>query len=394
MRRWTLTVDLMTAPKVAIIGPGLMGQGIARVMQRAGWPVLLLGREATVDDAGLRVLADCDLAIETVPEDRALKTQLLGRLQRALPAHALLASNTSGLPIGGLGAGLADPGRFLGLHFFSPVERMRLVEVVAGAETGEAAVQQALAWMQALGQAPVRVRDGPGFFTSRVFAAYLDEAVAMVGEGVEVARIEAAGLALGRAIGPLALLDQIGLRLNLQQARQALADGLPARFCRPLALPVLARLVAAGRCGRREGGGFFDRRASGERQPWPGLPGLFPLAPAQPDAMGLQARLRWVEVLEALRCLEEGVLANADDADTASLLGLGFPAATGGVLRWAEGLGLASLVATADRLAAAHGSRFEASAWLRERAGLGQGLQAWRQAAAPATHPSASPPTP
>lgn len=385
----------MTAPKVAIIGPGLMGQGIARVMQRAGWPVLLLGREATADDAGLRVrLADCDLAIETVPEDRALKTQLLGRLQRALPAHALLASNTSGLPIGGLGAGLADPGRFLGLHFFSPVERMRLVEVVAGAETGEAAVQQALAWMQALGQAPVRVRDGPGFFTSRVFAAYLDEAVAMVGEGVEVARIEAAGLALGRAIGPLALLDQIGLRLNLQQARQALADGLPARFYRPLALPVLARLVAAGRCGRREGGGFFDRRASGERQPWPGLPGLFPLAPAQPDAVALQARLRWVEVLEALRCLEEGVLANADDADTASLLGLGFPAATGGVLRWAEGLGLASLVATADRLAAAHGSRFEASAWLRERAGLGQGLQAWRQAAAPATHPSASPPTP
>ena len=213
----------MAHPRVAVIGPGLMGQGIARLLQRAGWPVLLLGREATADEAGLRVqLAGCDLAIETVPEDRALKTALLGRLQRALPAHALLASNTSGLPIGGLGAGLADPGRFLGLHFFSPAERMRLVEVVAGPASSETTVQQALAWMQALGQAPVRVRDGPGFFTSRVFAAYLDEAVAMVGEGVEVARIDAAGLALGRAIGALALLDQIGLRLNLQQARQAL----------------------------------------------------------------------------------------------------------------------------------------------------------------------------
>ena len=385
----------MAQPRVAVIGPGLMGQGIARLLQRAGWPVLLLGRDATADEAGLRVhLAGCDLAIETVPENRALKTALLGRLQRALPAHALLASNTSGLPIAGLGAGLADPGRFLGLHFFSPVERMRLVEVVAGAASAEATVQQALAWMQALGQAPVRVRDGPGFFTSRVFAAYLDEAVAMVGEGVELLRIEAAGLALGRAIGPLVLLDQIGLRLNLQQARQALADGLAPRLCRPLAQPVLASLVAAGRCGRREGGGFFDRLASGERQPWAGLTDLFPLAPAQPDTAILQARLRWAEVLEALRCLEEGVIASADDADTASLLGLGFPAASGGVLRWAEDQGLANIVATADRLAASIGPRFEAGAWLRERAGLGQGLSAWRSAAAPLAPLSTSSPAP
>ena len=385
----------MAHPRVAVIGPGLMGQGIARLLQRAGWPVLLLGREATADEAGLRVqLAGCDLAIETVPEDRALKTALLGRLQRALPAHALLASNTSGLPIGGLGAGLADPGRFLGLHFFSPAERMRLVEVVAGPASSETTVQQALAWMQALGQAPVRVRDGPGFFTSRVFAAYLDEAVALVGEGVEVARIEAAGLALGRAIGALALLDQIGLRLNLQQARQALADGLPPRFCRPLAQPVLARLVAAGRCGRREGGGFFDRLASGERLVWAGLSDLFPLARAQPHTSDLQARLRWAEVLEALRCLEEGVIASADDADTASLLGLGFPAASGGVLRWAEDQGLHHIVAEADRLASKFGPRFEASAWLRDLAGQGLGLQAWRHIAASAVDPSQSPPVP
>ncbi len=400
---------------LAIMGPGLMGLGLARLAARAGVQVALVGRDLAHAQAGhqrllaalqrdvargrlaadeaaaqgarvlpqgsLVALADCELAIESVPEDRALKRQVLAPMLAALSAHGMLASNTSGLPIAGLAQVLPAPERFLGLHFFSPVERMRLVEVVRGPATSAAGLQQVLHWVRQLGQQPIVVRDGPGFFTSRVFAAYLDEAVAMVGEGVAAASIDAAALALGRAIGPLALLDDIGLRLNLQQADQARADGLPERFCRPLAQPVLQVLVHQGRAGRRDGGGFYEAAPDGTRQPWAGLPKHFP-APGTPPHPGhtghISQRLRWAEVLEALRCLEEGVITSADDADTASLLGLGFPSASGGLLRWAEDLGLSAGVAQCDALAREHGPRFAPSNWLRELADSGTGLAAWR----------------
>jgi 3-hydroxyacyl-CoA dehydrogenase len=368
---------------LGIIGPGLMGQGIARIAERAGVQVRLLGR-----GAGLEPLVQCDLVVESVPEDRALKVAVLTAAEQAMGADALLASNTSGLPVTGLGRSLVAPHRFLGLHFFSPVERMRLVEVVRGVESSDAAVAQALAWVRQLGQEPILVRDGPGFFTSRVFATYLDEAVAMVGEGVAVERIDAAGLALGRAIGPLALLDSIGLTLNLQQSQQAQADGLPTRFCRPLARPVLEVLVGAGRAGRRAGGGFYSvpnekaagataatvGSGAGSRLPWAGLREHFPPRGPAPSDEHIQQRLRWVEVVEALRCLEEGVIGSADEVDTASVLGLGFPAATGGLLRWAEQFSAAHGVATAAGICAAlaqqHGTRFEPPTLLKNAAPL------------------------
>ncbi|HSW16671.1 MAG TPA: 3-hydroxyacyl-CoA dehydrogenase family protein, partial [Ramlibacter sp.] len=227
-----------------------------------------------------------------------------------------------------------------------------------------------------------------GFFTSRVFAAYLDEAVAMVGEGVDVERIEQAGLALGRSIAPLALLDDISLAMNLQQIVQAKADGLPAERCRPLAEPVLGALVARGRGGRREGGGFYEPAEDGGRLPWRGLPELFARAAQQSDAARIASRLRCAEVMEALRCLEEGVIASADEADTASLLGLGFPRDQGGVLRWAETRGLQALVEECDALAAAHGERFKPSDWLRRQAAAGAGLREFRK---PLNQPTASP---
>ncbi len=394
------------------MGPGLMGLGLARLAARVGVPVALLGRDLAHAQAGhqrllaalqrdvargrlaadeaaaqgarvlpqgsLAALANCELAIEAVPEDRALKRRVLAPMLAALPAHGVLASNTSGLPIAGLAQALPAPERFLGLHFFSPVERMRLVEVVRGPAISPASLQQVLHWVRQLGQQPIVVRDGPGFFTSRVFAAYLDEAVAMVGEGVAAASIDAAALALGRAIGPLALLDDIGLRLNLQQADQARADDLPERFCRPLAQPVLQVLVQQGRAGRRDGGGFYEAASDGTRQPWPGLPRHFPAQGTPPHPSHIGQRLRWAEVLEALRCLEEGGVASADDADTASLLGLGFPAASGGLLRWAEDSGLAAGVALCDKLAREHGPRFAPPNWLRAVADSGAGLAAWR----------------
>ena len=400
--------------EVAVIGPGLMGLGIAQVVAAAGFQVLLVGRDAAASAAGrarlgtqlarqvergrlaepaaqallARViavdndseLAGCSVAIESVPEQRAVKGAVLQRLQAALPAHALIATNTSGLPVSGLAASLLQPERFVGLHFFSPVERMKLVEVVRGAATSDTTLRAALAFVARLGQTPIVVRDGPGFFTSRVFAAYLDEALALVAEGQGPQRIEAAALALGRLIGPLALLDDISLTLNLQQIEQARADGLPPERCRPLAAPVLAAMAAAGRGGRRQGGGFFDNAADGTRKPWPGLANLFPRTAKPAADAEISMRLRLAEVLQALHCVEHGVIDSADDADTASLLGLGFPVASGGVLRWAEDFGLPALVVQADALARVHGARFLPSPWLREVAAAGHGLQHWRAA--------------
>lgn len=398
--------------RIAVVGPGLMGLGIAQVAAATGIGVVLVGRDAAAAVAGHKRLAlnlqrqvargrlegpaadallrrvepaqdyadvgDCALAIEAVAEDRDVKGDVLLRMQAALEPGTLIASNTSGLPITGLAAVLRRPERFIGLHFFSPVERMRLVEVVRGAATAQASVREALAFVEQLGQKPIVVRDGPGFFTSRVFAAYLDEAMAMVGEGVAPALIEQAGRAGGRPIGPLAVIDDIGLQLNWQQARQARADGLAERFCRPLAGPVLDRMVSLGRGGRRQGGGFYEHPADSDKRLWPGLAEHFGTAAAQPPLETVQQRLYAAEAMEALRCLEEGVLTSADDADTGSLLGLGYPAASGGVLRAVERQGVERFVAASAALAQQHGPRFEPSPWLRDVAARGQGLRRWR----------------
>ncbi len=398
------------AEAVVVVGPGLMGLGIAQVAARAGCPVRLVGRDAAAAAAGRQrlqaslarqvararlsadeadalldrvavaadddAIAGCTLAIESVPEDRALKTAVLRRLEAVLPPDAVIASNTSGLPIDGLAGALRDPSRLLGLHFFSPVERMPLVEVVRGARTADGALARALAWVRAIGQQPVVVRDGPGFFTSRVFAAYLDEAMAMVGEGIDATRIEAAGRALGRSLGPLAVVDEVSLTLNLQQARQAEADALPPPFCRLAARPVLEALVAAGRGGRRQGGGFLDEAEGGVRVPWPGLAQLFAPARPQLDDAAIAQRLRWAEALEALRCLADGVVASADEADTASRLGLAFPG--GGVLQWVDSTGLADVRRVAAELGTRHGERFSFPDALVETALQGRGLAAWR----------------
>jgi 3-hydroxyacyl-CoA dehydrogenase len=400
-----------TPPRVGVVGAGLMGLGVAQAFAATGARVVLCGRDQDAalrgrarlqavllrqvargrlapDDGAailLRVesstvvdgLRECDLVIESVPEDRALKNAVLANIERAAP-NAIVASNTSGLAIGGLARAFADPSRFLGLHFFSPAERMPLVEIAVGAHTADAVVRRALAFVRGAGKRPIVVRDGPGFFASRAFAAYLDEGVAMAAEGVAVESIESAAIDIGRALGPLAMLDETGISLNLSQARQARADSLEARFCRPLAESSLARLVAAGRSGRRSGGGFFDWPDEGVRRPWPGLASLLPAAAHQPRPDALRLRLLCAEAREALRCLEEGVIRSADDGDAASVLGLGFPKALGGVLRWAEDFGLGALTQALDRLAPAHGERFSPSLWLRGLAARGEGLSAYR----------------
>jgi 3-hydroxyacyl-CoA dehydrogenase len=401
-----------TARRVGIVGPGLMGLGIAQAVAASGSTVVLCGRNAEAARAGrqrltatlereiargrleatgavetlARVeaaesddeLGGCEIVVESVDEDRETKTSVLRRIETAAPRDALIASNTSGLAISGLARALRNPGRFLGLHFFSPAARMALVEVVKGEATSADCIRSALAFIQQIGKRPVLVRDGPGFFATRVFAAYLDEALAMLSEGFAPQLIEAAAIANGRALGPLAMLDETGLALNLQQARQARADGLEPRFSRPLAEPVLARMAELGRGGRRNGGGFFDWPIEGPRTVWPGLASAFPLNMDQPDDEAVKLRLLSAEAHEALNCLEEGVIASADDGDAASVLGLGFPKRVGGILRWTEDFGLAAFVKTCRVLAHDNGARFAPSPWLRGLAERGEGLAPWR----------------
>jgi 3-hydroxyacyl-CoA dehydrogenase len=406
------TPEPTAARRVGIVGPGLMGLGIAQAVATSGSTVVLCGRNAEAARAGLRrltaalerevargrleaavsveilarveaaesddELGGCEIVIESVDEDREAKTQVLRGIEAAAPRGTMIASNTSGLAISGLARALRDPGRFLGLHFFSPAARMALVEVVEGEATSADCVRSALAFVQQIGKRPVLVRDGPGFFATRVFAAYLDEALAMLSEGVAPQLIEAAAIANGRALGPLAMLDETGLALNLQQARQARADGLERRFCRPLAEPALARMVELGRGGRRNGGGFFDWPTDRPRTVWPGLASVFPLRIDQPDGEAVKLRLLCAEAREALNCLEEGVIASADDGDAASVLGLGFPKRVGGILRWTEDFGLAAFVTACDGLARRNGARFAPSMRLRDLAARGEGLARWR----------------
>lgn len=388
---------------IGIVGPGLMGLGLCHSAAAAGLEVLLLGRdeeaarrgverlgadldkrvargrmtpqaraaliEAISPAAGPADLSGCALVVETVAEERETKLEVLRRIEAVVADDALIATNTSGLPVSGLAAALARPQRFIGLHFFSPVDRMALVEVVVGQATSNATVETALDWVRRLGKQPIVVRDGPGFFTSRVFAAYLDEAAAMLAEGVRPEAIEAGAAAAGLPIGPLAMLDETGLALNWQQAKQARADGLAERFCRPLAWPVLDRVVTSlGRRGRREGGGFYDYPAEGPKRLWPGLAQLYPALDVQPDTAGVTRRLMHAQAMEAARCLEEGTVRSAEDADRGSVLGLGFPVAEGGVLAQVARRGIAVFVAECDALADRHGERFRPSPWLRERA--------------------------
>jgi 3-hydroxyacyl-CoA dehydrogenase len=398
--------------RVGVIGLGVMGLGIAQAAAAAGLQVVLVGRDAESAIAGRRRLGaqierqvsrsrlssasaamlldnvapsnndlslrECELAIESVDEDRGVKAQVLRRIESMLPETAPIATNTSGLTISGLAGVLRRPERFIGLHFFSPAERMPLVEVIPGSATAPSTVLDALAFVAHIGKRAVVVRDSPGFFTSRVFAAYLDEALAMVCEGISPALIEQAAQASGRAIGPLAVLDEVSLQLNLQQGLQARADGLDERFCRPLAMPVLSLMTKLGRGGRRHGGGFYDWSSDGARQLWDGHQQAFRPARNQPQPGTIQLRLLCAEALQAFHCLEENVIASADDADAASLLGLGFPARTGGILHWVEDFGLAAFTSACNGLARDHGSRFTPSLWLEDLASRGATLGAWR----------------
>jgi 3-hydroxyacyl-CoA dehydrogenase/enoyl-CoA hydratase/3-hydroxybutyryl-CoA epimerase len=374
--------------RIGVLGAGMMGAGIAHVAARAGIDVVLIDRDlATAEAAIARVtdevararitatldyaaLADADLVIEAVFEDRALKAEVTARACAVLRPDAIFASNTSTLPITGLAEAATDPARFIGLHFFSPVEKMPLLEVIRGARTSEATIAASLDFARVIGKTPVVVSDSRGFYTSRVFATYTREGMLMLAEGVAPALIENAGRATGMPVPPLSLSDEVALDLIQRigaQTRRDSGDTSPLRPDEAL----IDRLVAAGRTGKKARRGFYDYPQDGPKRLWPGLADLAPVAAMQPEFGTLKSRLLAIQALEAARCLEEGVVATPADADVAALLGWGFAPWTGGPLSFIDTMGAAAFVALCDGFAQAHGARFAPTPALRTMAAEG-----------------------
>ena len=404
LERRPVHVPKAKVTKLGVLGAGMMGAGIAQVAAAAGIHVVLIDRShadaevakarigANLDKAVARKqlsadraaeqlaliiptadyssLADADLVIEEVFEDRAIKREVTLRAAAALRADAIFASNTSTLPIGGLAEAWPRPSQFVGLHFFSPVDRMPLVEVIRGRQTSPATLALALDFVAQLRKTPIVVNDSPGFFTSRVFGTFVDEGMAMLQEGVAPALIENAARMAGMPVGPLAVTDEVTLELQKKVFDQAIADQLPERFIRRGSQPVVMKMLELGRIGRRGGAGFYEYGDTGKRL-WSGLTEQFPSAAAQPEADSLRRRFLAIQALESARCMEEGVIDHPADADLGSVLGIGYPSWTGGTLSYIETVGLVAFVEECQDLARRHGPRFQPSEWLVERARRG-----------------------
>jgi 3-hydroxyacyl-CoA dehydrogenase/enoyl-CoA hydratase/3-hydroxybutyryl-CoA epimerase len=391
---------------LGILGAGLMGAGIAHVSAAAGIAVVLLDSSEELAQKGKQhcaallqkalergkttqekadaqlarikptadyaELAACDLVIEAVFESRSVKAEVTAKAAAAMPATALLASNTSTLPITSLAQTFPRPADFIGLHFFSPVDKMPLVEVIMGRDTAPATLARALDYVAQIRKTPIVVNDSPGFYTSRVFATYFQEGLLLLEEGVAPALIENAARIAGMPAGPLAVSDEVSLELQLKVIEQNLADGQAQTPQLPRVLGVLRNMVRElKRSGRRGGGGFYEYGAEG-KQLWPGLAQHYPLAAAQPDAEEVRKRLLYIQALETARCVEAGVVQEPADADIGSILGIGFPAWTGGTLSFIDTIGLPAFVAECDALARRHGPRFQPSEWLKAKAQKGE----------------------
>jgi 3-hydroxyacyl-CoA dehydrogenase/enoyl-CoA hydratase/3-hydroxybutyryl-CoA epimerase len=396
------------ARKIAVVGAGLMGAGIAYVSARNGLDVVLkdvsvdvasrgkeqsrqrldkevslgelseeerdtiLDRIVVTDDYAH--IADCDLVVEAVFENPSLKIEVFREIERKVPADALLASNTSTLPITDLAAATGRAEGFIGLHFFSPVDKMALLEIVRGEHTSDATLVRALDFAAQINKIPIVVRDNRGFFTTRVVMTFTNEALAMLAEGVPPATIEQAALQAGYPVGALQLCDELNIEL-LVQIRDAARDAAGTDYVRHPAEDALEKMIQNGRAGRSRGAGFFAYDEQGKRTGlWPGLAELFAPKdrPQDVDLAELGERMLVIEAVESARCMEEGVLGAVADANIGSIMGIGYPTWTGGVLQYINGFdrgrGVAAFVAHASDFAARFGKRFEPNVMLRKMA--------------------------
>jgi len=399
-------IEKSRVTKLGILGAGMMGAGVAYVSARAGMQVVLLDTDLegakrgkaysegllnkaikrgystqekaqallgmihpTTDYADLE---GCELVIEAVFENREIKAAVTAKTEAVIPATAVFASNTSTLPITGLAQASKRPESFIGLHFFSPVDKMPLVELIVGEKSSDEAIARGLDYIQQIRKTPIVVNDSPGFYTSRVFGTSTNEGMTMLAEGVNPALIENGAKMAGLPVGPLAVMDEVTLELGYKISMQAAKD-LGDAYTFASGFPVMRQFVEdLDRKGKRFGKGFYDYPEGGKKHLWPGLAELYPIAEEQPPVQEVIDRLLYRQALETARCFEEGVLDHAADADIGSIFGWGFPPWTGGTLSFIDSVGIAHFVAECDRMAAAYGPRFEVSDWLRERAEKGE----------------------
>ncbi|MER7846450.1 3-hydroxyacyl-CoA dehydrogenase NAD-binding domain-containing protein [Kitasatospora sp. NPDC096077] len=422
-------VEQRTVRKVAVLGAGMMGAGIAYACARAGIEVVLKDVSAEAAERGkayseglldkavargrsteaerdallARItptgeaadLAGCDAVIEAVFENTELKHKVFQEIEGVVAPDALLCSNTSTLPIGVLAEGVQRTGDFIGLHFFSPVDKMRLVEIIRGPQTGDEALARAFDLVRQIDRTPIVVNDSRGFFTSRVIGQFLNEGVAMVGEGIHPASIEQAAAQAGYPAKVLSLMDELTLTLprKIRDEYRRAVEATGGTWTPHPADAVVDRMVDEfGRPGRSGGAGFYEYGEDGRRgRLWPGLlehfsgaadsgdPAVDPAVdpskvPFEVPFEDLKERMLFSEALDSVRCLEEGVLTSVADANVGSILGIGFPAWTGGVFQYINGYegGPAGFVARARELAAAYGERFAPPALLERIAAEGR----------------------
>jgi 3-hydroxyacyl-CoA dehydrogenase/enoyl-CoA hydratase/3-hydroxybutyryl-CoA epimerase len=401
------------ATRLAVLGAGMMGAGIAYVSARNGIDVVLkdvsleaaergkdysrrlldkaMARgkisEGQRDEVLARItptadnadLSGCDLVVEAVFENSALKRQVFGEIESIVAGDALLGSNTSTLPITGLAEGVQRKKDFIGLHFFSPVDKMPLLEIIRGEQTSDAALARALDYAAQIKKTPIVVNDSRGFFTSRVISTFVNEALAMLAEGIHPATIEQATTQAGYPVGALQLTDELNMELMVKIRNETRAAAGAAYQPHPAEV-VLDRMIELGRPGRLHGKGFFDYDQDGKRVGlWPGLGTEFPVQgdPADVDLHELQERMLFAEAVDSVRCVEENVLTTVADANIGSIMGIGFPPWTGGVLQYINGYpgGIGAFVARADQLAERYGERFRPSPLLRKKLDNGENFE-------------------
>jgi 3-hydroxyacyl-CoA dehydrogenase/enoyl-CoA hydratase/3-hydroxybutyryl-CoA epimerase len=396
--------------KIAVIGAGFMGASVGFVSARAGIDVVLVDRDQAAADKGkahaqgviddlvkkgrasekdrdatmsritatadYNAIGDCDLVIEAVFEDRKVKAETYDKAQPLLKQGAVFASNTSTLPINSLAESFKDQGRFIGIHFFSPVEKMMLVEIILGKNTGDAALALALDYTRMIGKTPIVVNDSRGFYANRCVGRYISEGNEMFLEGVPPAMIENTAKMAGMPVGPLSLSDEVALDLGLKVMKATEAD-LGPNAVNPEQKKLMVEMVEKqGRLGRKNAKGFYDypERGKGQKSLWPGLGNLQPkhLDPDTLDVEELKQRFLVVQAVEAARTVEDHVVVDPREADVGSILGFGFAPFTGGTLSYIDFMGTRKFVELCHKLEKKYGSRFTPPKLLEEMAAKGE----------------------
>lgn len=392
--------------KLGVLGAGMMGAGISLVSAQAGIEVVLIDQTQEAADKGkaytatfadkgiarkkttpekkeqllnlitattdLDALKGCDLIIEAVFEDPKVKAEMTQKVEAVIPEDCIFASNTSTLPITELAKASSRPEQFIGIHFFSPVEKMLLVEIIKGKGTGDRAVAKALDYVRQIRKTPIVVNDARFFYANRCIIPYINEGIRMVAEGVEPALIENAARLVGMPLGPLQLVDETSIDLGAKIARAtkaAMGDAYPDGAVDE----VIFWMEGEGRLGRKSAAGFYAYDEKGKRQGlWDGLAAKYPVADDQPELTDVQHRLLFAQSLEAVRALEEGVLMDIREGDVGAILGWGFAPWSGGPLSWLDMIGAPYATERCDQLTETFGDRFKCPDLLREMAAKNQ----------------------